>query len=217
VLPGQQKLALDWFEQLGTLSDEVLSLFAVGLGLGPDHFAAAFGDDAMSLTKFINYPPTPDGAAGVNAHNDTGFVTLLATGETPGLQVLDSTGAWIDVPVVPNSFVLNIGEMLQAMTGNYLMATAHRVVASGQRMSAAYFHGPSLHTPLDSIGLDQRFVDAVAASERHRSAGFMATKEQTEAGIGDIGSPTHTDVYGDQLWNYFSRSYPDMMERHHGK
>lgn len=217
VLPGQQKLALDWFEQLGTLSDEVLSLFAVGLGLGPDHFAAAFGDDAMSLTKFINYPPTPDGAAGVNAHNDTGFVTLLAAGETPGLQVLDPTGAWIDVPIVPNSFVLNIGEMLQAMTGNYLMATAHRVVASEQRMSAAYFHGPSLHTPLDPIGLDQRFVDAVAASERHRSAGFMATKEQTEAGIGDIGSPSHTDVYGDQLWNYFSRSYPDMMERHHGR
>jgi isopenicillin N synthase-like dioxygenase len=217
VLPGQQKLALDWFEQLGTLSDEVLSLFAVGLGLVSDYFAAAFGDDAMSLTKFISYPPTPDGAAGVNAHNDTGFVTLLATGETPGLQVLDPTGAWIDVPVVPNSFVLNIGEMLQAMTGNYLMATAHRVITSEPRMSAAYFHGPSLDTPLDPIRLGQRFVDAVAASERHRSAGFMATKEQTEAGIGDIGSATHTDTYGDQLWNYFSRSYPAMMERHHGR
>ena len=118
---------------------------------------------------------------------------------------------------MPNSFVLNIGEMLQAMTGNYLLATAHRVIAREPRMSVAYFHGPSLDTPLDRIGLDQRFVDAVAASERHRSGGFMATKEQTEAGIGDIASTTHTDTYGDQLWNYFSRSYPDMMERHHGR
>ncbi len=217
ILPGQQKLALDWFEQLGTLADEVLSLFAVGLGLPPEQFAPTFGRDAMSLTKFINYPATPDGAAGVNAHNDTGFVTLLATGSTSGLQVLDPTGDWIDVPVVPNSFVLNIGEMLQAMTGNYLVATAHRVITSEPRMSAAYFHGPSLGTPLDPIELDQGFVDAVAASERHRSAGFMATKEQTEAGIGDIASTTHTDTYGDQLWNYFSRSYPEMMERHHGK
>ena len=217
VLPGQRELALDWFERLGALADEVLSLFAVGLGLPPEQFAAAFGNDAMSLTKFISYPPTPDGAAGVNAHNDTGFVTLLAAGETPGLQVLDSTGVWIDVPVVPNSFVLNIGEMLQAMTGNYLVATAHRVITSEPRMSAAYFHGPSLDTPLDPLELDQRFVDAVAASERHRSAGFMATKEQTAAGIGDIASATHTDTYGDQLWNYFSRSYPEMMERHHGR
>ena len=80
VLPGQRELALDWFERLGTLSDEVLSLFAVGLGLPTEQFATAFGNDAMSLTKFISYPPTPDGAAGVNAHNDTGFVTLLATG-----------------------------------------------------------------------------------------------------------------------------------------
>jgi len=217
VLPGQRELALNWFERLGTLSDEVLSLFATGLGLPREQFAAAFGNDAMSLTKFISYPPTPEGAAGVNAHNDTGFVTLLAAGETPGLQVLDPTGVWIDVPVVPNSFVLNIGEMLQAMTGNYLMATAHRVITREPRMSAAYFHGPSLDTPLDPIGLDQRFVDAVTASERHRSAGFMATKEQTEAGIGDIASTTHTSTYGEQLWNYFSRSYPDMMERHHGR
>lgn len=217
VISGQRELTLDWFERLGTLSDEVLSLFAVGLGLPPEQFATAFGDDAMSLTKFISYPPTPDGAAGVNAHNDTGFVTLLAAGSTPGLQVLDPTGDWIDVPVVPNSFVLNIGEMLQAMTGNYLVATAHRVITSEPRMSAAYFHGPSLHMQLDLIELDQRFVDAVAASERHRSAGFMATKQQTEAGIGDIASSTHTATYGDQLWNYFSRSYPEMMALHHGR
>jgi hypothetical protein len=71
VLPGQQELALDWFERLGALSDDVLSLFTVGLGLPPEQFAAAFGNDATSLTKLISYPPTPDGAAGVNAHTDT--------------------------------------------------------------------------------------------------------------------------------------------------
>ncbi len=214
VMTGQRELTLDWFERLGELADDVLRLFAMGLGLDADHFCHAFGDDAMSLTKFINYPPTPDGAAGVNAHNDTGFITLLAAGSTPGLQVLDPTGDWIDVPIVPDSFVLNIGEMLQAMTGNYLVATGHRVITSAPRMSAAYFHGPSLGTPLTPIDLDQRFVDAVQASERHRSAGYMATKEQTDAGVGDMASPEHTDTYGAQLWNYFSRSYPEMMHRH---
>jgi isopenicillin N synthase-like dioxygenase len=217
VLAGQRVLTLDWFDRLGALADDILSLFAVGLELPADHFSTAFDDRSMSLTKFISYPPTPAGAAGVNAHHDTGFVTLLAPGPTPGLQVLDPTGEWIDVPVVPDSFVLNIGEMLQAMTGNYLVATPHRVITSEPRMSAAYFHGPSLDTPLAPIQLDQRFVEAVASSERHRRAGFMATKEQTEAGIGDMASPSHTDTYGNQLWNYFSRSYPSMMKQHYGK
>lgn len=216
VLGGQRELTLDWFERLGALADAVLRLFALGLGLEPDHFCAAFGDDSMSLTKFINYPPTPDGAAGVNAHHDTGFVTLLAAGSTPGLQVLDPTGDWIDVPIVPDSFVLNIGEMLQAMTGNYLVATGHRVITSAPRMSAAYFHGPSLGVSLEPLDLDQRFADAVEASARHRAAGYMATKEQTESGVGDMASAVHTDTYGAQLWNYFARSYPEMMQRHYG-
>lgn len=217
MMPGQRSLVLDWFDRLGDLADEVLRLLALGLGLSPDHFAEAFGDDSMSLTKFIQYPPTPDGAAGVNAHHDTGFVTLLATGSTPGLQVLDTNGGWIDVPNVADSFVLNIGEMLQAMTGNYLVATGHRVITAMPRMSAAYFHGPSLSTPLTPIDLDRRFVEAVQASERHRTAGFMATKEQTDAGVGDMASTEHTDTYGNQLWNYFARSYPEMMQRHYGK
>ncbi|MFT4659232.1 MAG: hypothetical protein ACI9CV_001171 [Ilumatobacter sp.] len=71
VLPGQQELALDWFERLGALSDDLLSLSAIGLGLPPEQFAAAFGNHATSLTKLISYPPTHDGAAGVNAHIDT--------------------------------------------------------------------------------------------------------------------------------------------------
>lgn len=217
VVPGQRSLTLDWFDRLGRLSDDLLSLFALGLGLESDHFAGAFTGDSMSLTKFINYPPTPTGAAGVNAHHDAGFITLLAAGSTPGLQVLDPTGDWIDVPVLPDGLVVNIGEMLQAMTGNYLVATAHRVITAEARMSAAYFHGPTLDTPLDPIRLDARFVEAVAASPRHRDAGFMATKEQTEAGVGDMASPTRVDTYGDQLWNYFRRSYPEMMRRHYGQ
>lgn len=215
LVKDQRALTLDWFERLGALADDVLSLFAIGLGLAPDHFVAAFNGDAMSLTKFINYPPTPQGAAGVNAHHDAGFLTLLAAGSTPGLQVLDSGGDWIDVPVVPHGLVLNIGEMLQAMTGNYLVATPHRVVTAEPRMSAAYFHGPTLETPLEAIALDRRYTDAVAASERHRNAGYMASREETEAGVGDMASAQRADTYGTQLWNYFTRSYPDMVADHY--
>ncbi len=216
VLAGQRELANQWFDELGDLADRLLSALSSGLGLPDDHMKRYFGDRPMSLSKFIHYPPTPDGAAGVNAHHDTGFLTVLAPGPTSGLQVQNQAGEWIDVPCVEGSFVINLGEMLQAMTGNYLVATAHRVITTCERYSAGYFHGPSLDASLAPLPLDDRFAAAVAASPHHTSAGFMARKEETEAGVGDIASSYRPSTYGEQLWNYFSRSYPENVARHYG-
>jgi len=215
VLPGHRELILTWFRELGALADRLLAILSAGLGLRPDHLSDYFGDEPMSLTKLISYPPTPVGHAGVNAHHDTGFLTVLAAGTTPGLQVENTSGEWIDVPVVADSFVINLGEMLQAITGNYFVATPHRVITSEPRLSAGYFHGPSLDTRLDALPLDERFAQAVAASPRHRDAGFMAGLEDTAAGVGDMQSPHRPTTYGEQLWNYFGRSYPANMARHY--
>lgn len=215
VLPGQRDITLRWMHELGELADRILELLAIGLGLEADHFANMFGDQSMSLTKMIHYPPTPDGGAGVNAHHDTGFLTLLAPGPTPGLQILNPEDEWVEAPTIPGSFVVNLGEMLQAMTGNYFVATAHRVITADERYSAGYFHGPSLDTELRPLDLPPRFAEAVAASDRHRSAGFMASAEQTAAGVGDMAGELGASTYGDQLWNYFRRSYPTIMDRHH--
>lgn len=215
VLPGHREITLRWMSELGSLADRLLELLAAGLELDRTHFRRLFGEQPMSLTKMIHYPPTPAGGAGVNAHHDTGFVTLLAPGPTSGLQVRNPHDEWIDVPSIPGTFVMNLGEMLQAMTANYFVATAHRVITAEERYSAAYFHGPSLDTELQALPMAERFREAVAESERHRQAGFMATAEETAAGVGDMSSATHTDTYGQQLWNYFARSYPENMARHH--
>ncbi len=215
VLPGHRTLTTAWMRELGRLADRLLALLAVGLGLPDTQFAVMFGDRPMSLTKMIHYPPTPPDHAGVNAHHDTGFLTVLAPGPVGGLQVQNPHGGWIDVPTIPGSFVVNLGEMLQAMTGNYLVATPHRVIAAGDRLSTGYFHGPSLDTPLDPLPLGVEYAEAVARSDWHATAGFMASAAETDAGVGDMGSERHARTYGEQLWNYFERSYPDNVARHH--
>ncbi len=215
VLAGQRPLLGEWFERMGSLADQILGLLSLGLGFGDDHLVEYFGDQPMSLTKLISYPETPPGHAGVNAHHDAGFLTVLAPGETPGLQVQNPVGDWIDVPIVAGSLVINLGEMLQGISGQYFVATPHRVITAEPRLSAAYFHGPSLDAELDPWPLDQRFVDAVAASPRHAQAGFMAARAETEAGVGDMQSRHRPSTYGEQLWNYFARSYPDNMARHY--
>jgi isopenicillin N synthase-like dioxygenase len=213
-LPGFRRLVERFQIEMAAIADQLLSAMCVGLGLAPDHLAALFGGRRMSLVKLIHYPPTPVGEAGVNAHHDTGFVTLLWQHGVTGLQVVNQAGDWIDVPAVDGAVVVNLGEMLQAMTGNYFVATTHRVVTAGERFSSGYFHGPELTTPLRPLPLERRFADAVAASERHRTAGFMVRRSELLEGARGTTS-TAADTYGQQLWNYFSRSYPELVQRHH--
>lgn len=215
-LPGFRVALERWFVDMGGLADELMSLLGQGLGLASDEFQKRFGQERMSLTKLISYPATPSGEFGVNAHHDTGFLTLVAPGAVAGLQVQAPSGDWIDVPNLPGALVVNLGEMLQAITGNYLLATPHRVVTREPRLSLAYFHGPSLDTPLVRLPLAQQFRDRVSASERHTKAGFMARRDETAQGIGDMQSNYQAEVYGEQLWNYFERSYPNHVVQHYG-
>lgn len=214
VLPGFRYLVERFQTEMGALADELMAAMCVGLGLDPHHLHELFGERCMSLVKLIHYPPTPAGEAGVNAHHDTGFLTLLWQHGVPGLQVLNQRGEWIDVPADGDAIVVNIGEMLQSMTGNYFVATTHRVIASAERYSSAYFHGPELTTALEPLPLDRRFADAVAASPHHSTAGFMARRDELLAGARGTASRS-AETYGRQLWNYFTRSYPELVARHH--
>ena len=213
LLQGFKTLMQQHTRAMEALGNQLMELFALGLGLPENYFHAAFKKQPMSLTKIIHYPQTPVGEFGVNAHHDTGFLTILNAGETPGLEIEMADGSWKQVPVLKDTFVINLGEMLQAMTGNYFIATPHRVTTTEERYSIGYFHGPSLDTPLQRLPIAKQYSDAVEASPRHRDAGYMAPIKETEAGVADMQGTLHASTYGEQLWNYFSRSYPDNMKR----
>ena len=214
VLPGFRDAVIELFDRLGAVAFELMEVLSVGLGLEPDHLRRVFGARPLSLAKLISYPPTPPGEAGVNAHHDAGFLTLLMQHGVGGLQVLNPAGDWIDVPPRDDAFVVNLGEMLQAMTGNYVVATTHRVIATEERYSSGYFHGPDLRTRLDPLPLRPELAAAVAASPRHSGAGFMAKRDELLAGRGGTTS-TSAGVYGEQLWNYYLRSYPENVRAHY--
>jgi isopenicillin N synthase-like dioxygenase len=59
VLPGFRDAAHDFFARMGALADELMEVFAVGLGLPASTFRDRFGERPMSLVKVISYPPTP--------------------------------------------------------------------------------------------------------------------------------------------------------------
>jgi isopenicillin N synthase-like dioxygenase len=214
VLPDFRAIVEELFARLGAVAFGLMEVLSSGLGLDPHHLHAVFGERPHSLAKLIHYPPSPPGEAGVNAHHDAGFLTLLMQHGVGGLQVENPEGDWIDVPPRDDAFVVNLGEMLQRMTGNYFVATTHRVIADEQRFSSGYFHGPDLRTPLEPLPLAPAYGAAVAASAHHAGAGFMA--KRTELLAGERGtSSTSPDTYGQQLWNYYQRSYPANVRAHY--
>jgi len=102
--------------------------FALALGLPEDTFAAITRQPTSQL-RMIHYPLDPDPVAdrpGIGAHTDYEcFTILLPTAE--GLQVCNSEGEWIDVPLIDDAFVINIGDMLEVLSNGNFVATLHRV------------------------------------------------------------------------------------------
>ena len=73
--------------------------------------------------RFIHYPSN----GGIAAHNDVGLLTILNQDEIGGLQVW-LEDHWIDVKPIPNTFVINIGEILHNWSSGLLKSTRHKVV-----------------------------------------------------------------------------------------
>ena len=87
-----------------------------------------------SQLRLIHYPFDPDPAAdapGIGAHTDYEVFTLLLP-TAPGLEVMNSAGAWIDAPPVAGALVVNIGDMLEVWSNGTFTATSHRVRKVGE-------------------------------------------------------------------------------------
>lgn len=75
-------------------------------------------------------------------HSDSGFLTILTTFGYHGLQVL-MDGEYKSIRPVPNTLIVNIGDLLSKLTGYKLKSTYHRVLDIGiERFSAPVFFEP---------------------------------------------------------------------------
>ena len=119
------------FDALDEMGREILEGVALHLGLAEDWFddKVNFGN---SILRLLHYPPQqtppPAGTVRAGAHEDINVITLLLGAEEAGLQVLHSSGEWLDVNPPAGALVINCGDMLQRLTGGVLPSTTHRVL-----------------------------------------------------------------------------------------
>jgi isopenicillin N synthase-like dioxygenase len=143
-----------YYRVMDALAIDLMRLFALALGLS-EHWFDSSVDRSISRLRVRNYPvpdvPPEPGQLRASAHSDYGSLTILKTEDRPGgLQVLGREGGWLDVPHVPGSFVVNIGDMLARWTNDRWVSTLHRVANppperanASRRQSIVFFQNPN--------------------------------------------------------------------------
>lgn len=137
-----------YFETMQELSRILLGSMAQSLNLPHDILDEYFVDNHTSYLRLNYYRkcPNPEDVMAVHHHTDAGALTILYQDvtEDPSLQVLHEN-EWIYIPPIKDTFVINIGDMMQVWSNDIFKAPLHRVMASSKfdRYSAPFFYNPA--------------------------------------------------------------------------
>jgi isopenicillin N synthase-like dioxygenase len=163
-LPRFGSAVARFYAECDALAFELVEVIAGNLGTPPGALDSCFRPDHTSFLRLNYYPPcplparqadsSPGGHLGVNAHTDSGALTLLLQDDQPGLEVFHD-GAWCLVEPRRDALVVNIGDIVQVWSNDRYTAALHRglVSANAERFSAPFFFNPAYRTwyaPLSS-------------------------------------------------------------------
>ncbi|MBO59306.1 MAG: hypothetical protein CL440_03770 [Acidimicrobiaceae bacterium] len=149
-----------YFAAMEHLCSEILKLMAIALELPEEWFDDKF-EEPTSLLMANWYPPVvgkvPAGQLRRGEHTDYGAFTIVAPEQIPGLQI-SVNNQWVDVGLVENGYVINIGDLLARWTNDRWTSTLHRVVLpedpdhrERDRISIPFFFQPTYTAEIETI------------------------------------------------------------------
>lgn len=144
-VPQFPQLGFELYQAFETAGAELLKAIAIHLELGENFFNEKI-HKGSSILRAIHYPPIrsePKSAIRAEQHEDINLITLLVGASAGGLQLLNKEGLWLDIEPEEDEIVINVGDMLQRLTNNYLKSTTHRVVNPPKEE----WHKPRLSIP----------------------------------------------------------------------
>lgn len=156
-----------FMEELGSIGEKLLALTALGLGLHNINALTDLTRDGWHHMRVLRFPTVSQKSArGIGAHTDYGLLVIAAQDDVGGLYIRppvegeernknwlpnqssagmhDNEEPWTFVTPVPKVLTVFPGDILQLLTGGYLLSTPHKVkLAARERFALAYFHEPN--------------------------------------------------------------------------
>ena len=177
-----------YFDALQRVAGKLVPALAMALGLERSFFDAAFSNEPYIELRLLHSPPQPDVSDekfNVAPHTDQSFITLLARQpeEKPALAVRLKNGEWFKAPIIPGTFLVNLGNVMRRYSNGEFMSTPHGVIneSGADRFSIAFFYSPNPDTVIEPVP---------NKISRDRPARFEAIR------YGDMASDVHKKNYG---------------------
>lgn len=198
-VPELREAVLAFIDAQRATGHRIMRALAQSLGLEAGFFERELTREPLSLFRIFHYPAPADvdeaGGWGVGEHTDYGLLTILKQDDRGGLEVKTPRG-WTDAPPLPGTFVCNLGDMLDRMTGGRYRSTPHRVRnASGRsRFSWPYFFDPNFGARVNPL-----------PGALTRPAGQDAAERWDRASVHELSG-----TYGDYLLSKVSKVFPEL-------
>ncbi len=166
-----------FYDSCTEVANTILQAYALALEL-PEAFFTTRHNQQNHTLRSLHYPPlqTPPKPGQVRAgeHSDYGSITLLFQDDVGGLEVQTASGEWIAAPAIPDTVIVNTGDLMQRWTNDMFCSTKHRVMipndhrVNQSRYSIAFFCHPNDDTEiacLESCQKERSIYPPILAGE----------------------------------------------------
>ncbi|WP_025272521.1 isopenicillin N synthase family dioxygenase [Haloglycomyces albus] len=161
LVPGMGRTLLELHRRMKEFQLSVVAVLGEALGVGSEYFAEML-DEGPTVNRAAWYPAMDDAPPGTHLwaaeHQDFDLITALPRATAEGLEVKGPDGGWIRASAGPAYAVVNVGMVLERLTGGLAKAAVHRVVAEaeqeGPRLSIVQFCHPTPWTVVNSSDIE---------------------------------------------------------------
>lgn len=173
-----------YYRELNRVANTLLEIFELALGTEP-RFLRDRSDNHDSNLSLYHYPPMTrpplPGQVRGGEHTDFGSITIvLGSPSIHGLEIRKADG-WEPAPVVPDTFVVNIGDLMARWTNDQWNSTIHRVAnpVDGDwdqaRYSIVFFHQPDYEAVIESLDNEHpaKYPPITSGEHFHRKSDAM--------------------------------------------
>jgi len=136
-----------YFLRMETLSKALLGAICRSLHLESNALEQNFDGNHTSYLRLNYYPPCPNPSSNlaVHHHTDAGALTILYQDDGVTSLQVQKDKEWHFIPPRKDTFVINLGDMIQVWSNDKYKAPLHQVQAHAtkERYSAPFFYNPA--------------------------------------------------------------------------
>jgi isopenicillin N synthase-like dioxygenase len=190
--PAFRDNAISLFDALNDVGLAILRALESQLGYA-DGFFADLTRDASTALRPLCYPPITDEQIGRVVwgcrHTDGDLVSVLPPSTGKGLKVKLRGGGWIEGTAPEGHTIVQVGDMLQYLTGGYLRSAVHRIDAPAAPTGRSRYSSPLFIYPRADVDLrpDERWNANPRKYKSITAAAFFETRLRT-IGLGNATS-----------------------------